>query len=160
MSCDTKRIVEKLLLECNNQWMEYCPSTSCFSLFDLLGSEEFVSKVIENISSPTFLEDLKEILYTVGFDKEEEIHICKRLHRPMRENIIINDYVLLYRMRKDKEWLDEFGSLEDIRCSIEDESFREELLNIENRPVLADSGGSFREMSLAETDNVNGECYE
>lgn len=148
------RFVERLIKECSTdvtKGMEIDSDTSAFSLFDLLSSQEFLDNVKPITHDDQFVSKLQDILYTIGFDNNKSIHLCKRMHRPLtKQNVILNDWVVLYYMRQDKKWINEYGSIEDIIQSTEDTSLRGELIAMKNEPIKVDSKGGFKEYSIRE----------
>ena len=148
------RFVDRLIKECSTdvtKGMEIDSDTSAFSLFDLLSSQEFLDNVKPITHDDQFVSKLQDILYTIGFDNNKSIHLCKRMHRPLtKPSVILNDWVVLYYMRQDKKWINEYGSIEDIIQSTEDTSLRGELIAMKNEPIKVDNKGGFKEYSIRE----------
>lgn len=161
------RVVQRMAQECtNNKWMEQSSHTSSFSLFDLLSSKEFCDAAIKchmdnlgddvggNDGTLGFIEALQDVLYTVGFDKTKPIHLCKRMHRPLsKQQLVLNDWVVLYHQRKDDYWIKNYANLEDTIQSIDDTSMRGEMIALENRESRVDPRGGFKECVLREPDS-------
>ena len=137
---------KQLLVEFTHPELEESSKTYVISFVDLETSDAFMKEWREGVLAHD-INRIKALLYKVGVNVEQPIHIGKRQHRPLSVNKIVDDWLVYYYPRDDEWWIKNWASLEQI-LDMSDLDMRRELKAIRNDVCRADEDGSFKEYVL------------